>query len=205
MFDSLSWILSVHGGLLAVAVGAFYKYGDRSENFAKSLAGTTTLLRSLRMSMSGVLSDDLRNFFRGVDTVPSLILDASGRSMDGITYSEKAANTCQSELFGEVVRKFIDGNAESLGDYRIVFVACSRWLFWMTWLSWTVLGLLYWQCIVTFLLAIVKVTGVVLSTKILLVSLTPSVFFGVMALFALPFALYSHDQIMRQRIKYDRI
>jgi hypothetical protein len=194
--------LSVHVAILAGSVVALYKYGDRTDVLAKSLAGMDSVLSKLRM----IISDDLLATIKGclstVPTNPQLILGPDGRNP---VYSEKVANFLESDTFRQTVRDFIDLRVDRISDYRILVRARDNWCFWARKLSWSILLLTILQVvflvahgIFDYLLAYslpnwaIHATLAISGFMVLLVLCLP-----------FPILLRSHDVILHYKVKYD--
>ncbi len=204
-WDPSTIIFVFHSALFAVAVGAFYKYGDRSEVFAKSLEGSDRLMRKMRIMISSELREELVRLFENSESVPNVLLAPDGSPYSDGTYSEKVTRVFRSEAYRECLHSFVEENSHVLADYHLVYVARTTWLAWMRRLSWAVTGLLCWQAVMCLAFGFCEVKQSVIPRPISELSFVPSGILIALALSCLPFILRNHDRIMEARLKYDDI
>ena len=197
--DAITLALGIHGSTLLVAVGAYYKYGDRSEMFERSLAGTDNALRRLRRDLADRLAARLERIFAASVSVPSPLVDANG-----VSYKERPVNPVQSESYREGFREFIESNAQVILDYRSLLMCRDRWCRHAKLLSWAVLLLFVWQALTLAVLAIgVKLAGLALPDWAVKASVIPTIILTILCVAQVPFLLWFHDHILDSRKKYD--
>lgn len=198
--ELLNIALSAHGAVFLGSLAAFYKYGDRTDVFAKSLEGTNSVLSKLRMMISDELLTAIKGCLSAVPTKPKLILGSDGNAV----YSEDAAYFIESDSFRQVVRDFIDLRAERISDYQVLMRARSKWCFWAKVLSWSI-----WLSIILQLVFLIThgfvdyVLGHSLPNWGIYATLAISGFVVLFVICLLPFLLLNHDVILQQKVKYD--
>jgi hypothetical protein len=196
--------ISFHATVLIASLAAWYKYGDRTDVFAKSLTGTDFVLSRLRMMISDDLKATIKEYLSTVtySTTSSLV------GLDGKTpiYSEKIALSLDSEDFRDCVRDFMNRTVvDSLSDYRVLKQARENWCFWARILSWLILLSIILQVLFLATHGFVDcLIGQPLPNWTIHTSLAMSG--SVIALvFILPFPilLRSHDIILKHRARFD--
>lgn len=199
--ELLKIALSVHGAVLAGSLVAFYKYGDRTDVLAKSLAGIDSVLSQLRMMISDDLLATIKGRLSAVPTNPQLILGP-----DGINpiYSEKVANFLESDTFRQTVRDFIDPRVDRISDYRVLMRARENWCFCARMLSWSI----WFSIILQFVFLVTHgfvdyLLGHSLPNWTIHATLAISGFVVLFVLCLVPFLLRSHDVILQHKVKYD--
>jgi hypothetical protein len=194
-------VLAIHAAVFVVAIAAFYKYGDRTDIFNKSLQETTKTAERIRRKITEALAELLEPVFENPGTVPTPIL-----SPDGETYIEKAINPVRSELFRETLQSFVEEKSEAIADLRSLLAAKGCWCFWAKFLSWSLFVLVVWQITATGGTALLEtVLRLQLPDLILYVSLVPTVLLVITSLSPFPFMLKHHDVIMKSRERYDQL
>ena len=198
---TLTW--SSHAAVFVGALAAWYKYGDRSEIFAKSLSGTDETLRRMRTSIASDLSGTLESLLEEDSSEPQPILGPDGAA---ISYVERPVNFLHGEAYRESVATFLNERADSLADYRALAEARAGWCFWTRFLSWLIYVTLAWQ----FLAGGV---GVLILDKVLSVALPDWLIQGtlivtallILTILAFPLRciLSEHDRIMKFRTHYN--
>lgn len=192
-------VLSAHAAVLVSAVAAYYKYGDRTEVFTKSLQGTEALLRAMKQRLLDELERHLEATLEGGECVPSPILRP-----DGNTYVERPVNPIGSERWREALADFVQSNAGTVADYSRAVGARDSWCVWSRRLSWSLLALLCWQILVAGAVGIVdRVCGVPFPGDVLGWSFVPTVLIILNTLFCLAICLARHDTICSLRNRYD--
>ena len=194
--DLVNLCLSYHTPVMVAVLAAYYKYGDRTEIFRKSLQGTDATLTRLRQKIAVELEKKLQPIFENSGTMSVLLIPES--------YTERPANPVGSEVYRESIRDFLDTSSEAVGDYRTLYIARRRWCFWAKFLSWSLLVLLGWQFVVVGSIMFVdKVGGIPISDWLLKWSALPSGLVMVCCLTSLPCMLRCHDVIIDYRMRYD--
>ena len=192
-------VLGVHGPVLLGALAAYYRYGDRTEVFNRSLSGVDSALRRMRQLLSGELGKRLQSVFQGQETVPSLILGP-----DGNTYTEQCANPWGGELYREALRDFVEGNSNLMTDYHSACQARERWCLWAKRLSWALFSLLVWQaCIVGATALLDVICQVQIPDWVFLWAGVPTAILFAGCLIAMCSCLRHHDRIQGFRMRYD--
>lgn len=194
-------VWGVHGALSLVVLAAFYRYGDRSETFSKSLQGADSLLTKLRRKLSSDLADHLTPFVTTIQqkAVASPILDPHGEG-----YSERLPALAESEEFRESLQKFIEGDGHVLVDYRSALTARHSWCFWAKALSWCLLTTLVWLFSVAGLVFLFeKVFEIRVPDVMLTLSWVITLVAVLSCLLPLPLQLRSHDKLCHLRMLHD--
>lgn len=203
--SQLALSLGVHGPVLLAAIGAYYKYGDRSEIYAKSLSCTDDIVRELkRKIVDGLINAVDVIFIRNLN-MPSIIVSANGRAADGVAYAERVPEVHRSEAFRDAVAGYMNGASKDLDDYRVVRSARAAWLAAMRWVSWSLLFLLSWQAVVCIGLVTLTFLSVSLRPLVACVLCIPTCLLVLAAIGGLGFALREHDTITKQRIQHEPI
>src|SRR6266852_9727879 len=135
--ELVNLILGCHTSIFVAASAAYYKYGDRTELFNRSLQGTDSAFGRIRQRITVELADALKPIFENPGSVPTPIFAPSGES-----YIERAVNPVGSELYKEAIRDFLENSGDAIADYRSLLLARRGWCFWARFLSWSLLGLL---------------------------------------------------------------
>lgn len=195
----VSSVLGIHAAVLIGAIGAFYRYGDRSTLFAASLAGVDATIRRIRRQIADALATHLSPVFESPGSDPSPIITSNGGS-----YSERRVNPVGSESYRESIRDFLEGDNAAIADYRLLIAAKTSWCFWARCRGWLILMLLLWQALaVTLLGAIDKIFGVAVTDWLVKWPVGPT------ALMVIGFVLMSgavmrqDDRILRIKERYD--
>jgi hypothetical protein len=189
----------VHGGLLVAAVFAFYKYGDRTDLFDKSLAGTNAVLRVLRRDIAFKLASRLQPVFDGASAVIEIsLVDAGGNPI-----SEVSVNPVGSENYNDALFDFVEGNDLSLVHYRLLLHTRDRWCGWAKSLSWAILILMSLEAVFCGYLLWSKLVGHFLAGHLLVVTFCATAISFVSCLVPLIFLLCAHDKISELRKRYD--
>jgi len=192
-------VLSVHAAVLAVTLGAYYKYSEHSASFAKSFDGMTATLRRIRRKIAAALAKQLQPVFDGARSDPSPIIDAHGG-----TYVERPINPVGSESYREAVREFIEGDDGALADYRLLLTARGRWCWWAKTRSWLILSLLFWQVVAASVLGILdRLFGVALPTWLVQWSLLPTATFVLTVLAQCTLIMRQDDIVLHMKEHYD--
>lgn len=185
--------LAFHGALFTTAIGAFYRYGDRTDSFAKSLAGLRDFLGIIRRDLVAEFEKELQPFFRRAQ--PNVVLDAGGAP----TYQENATNPVGGEEFREFLDSLLKRTMEPLSTYRALVDASDSWCSWAMALSWTLLAMMAWEFVALVGLALWPAVGPTLPQRFVFLSFVPGVACGVLGLIALSAQLRHHDTIMEIR------
>lgn len=198
--DLVTVILSIHGPILLGTLAAYYKYGDRTEIFTRSLQGTDDLLRKMRESLAALLEQRLDPVFRNPGSVPSPIIDPHGD-----TYIERPINPVGSEQYREALRDFVDAEATRIVDYRSAYEAGMQWCKWSKRLSWALLFFWIYQGAAA---GIVIVFDVACSIKIpeffLLGSIAPTGLLFVFVAVAASMCQWHHTKICDLRLEHGK-
>lgn len=194
----LALALSVHGGLLVAAVVAFYKYGDRTDLFDKSLAGTNAVLRALRRDIAFRLASRLQPVFDGASAVVEIgLVDASGNPI-----SEVSVNPVGSEDYNDALFDFVEGNDLSLVHYRLLLSTRDRWCWWAKSLSWAILTLMSLEAVFGGFLLWSKLVGRIVVGRILVGTFCVTAISLLCCVVPLIFLLSAHDRISELRKHY---
>ncbi len=195
--DVLNAALGCHGAVFVGSATAFYKYGDRSELFSKSLAGAEAALVQMRSRIADELGRALAPLFTNPGTDPSPILDQTGSR-----YVERPINPVGSEAYKETVRDFCEGDSIVILHYRSLDRSLARWLWWARWISWTILLLTVWELVACALGGLLRLGEWSPALSIVWASFLPTAI--LMACFIVQlFALqHHHDGIMEIRGRY---
>lgn len=198
--DSGTIALSGHAGTVLVLLGAFYKYGDRTEIFARSLKGTEDTLVVLRREISYALGLRLKPVFDSPPAVVEIFLvDAEGKPLP-----EVKVNPAGSEAYMDAVGDFVAGHIQHIVDYRHLLTAKFCWCNWARRLSRTILaGLAIEICITGGLFVWGKLLGHDVPNKVLLRTFGPTAGIVLLCLIEWAAMLRSHDTILDIRMRYD--
>lgn len=131
-----AWALKAHGAILLAAIAAYYKYGDRTDLFEKSLSGNRSAKQAIRDNVATELGKQLQPAVRDATRVRSPVLDAGGG------YIEHATDITESEPFYQALRDYVATSAGALVDYRRMVESTEAWLRWAHRLSRSILVLL---------------------------------------------------------------
>jgi hypothetical protein len=195
--DIINLALTFHASVLACAIAAYYKYGDRTEVFSKSLQGTDLVLVRIRQKITEDLTKSLKPVFESAGSVPTLIVPDS-------VYLERSLNPVGSERYLEGIREFVEHSSDSLSTYRSVFLARHGWCVWARVLSWSILILAIWQAAATGFIAFGCTLGEIqVPSWIIKASFLPTALASFSCFSALPFLLFHHDRISGFRERYD--
>lgn len=182
----------VHGAVLLGSLPAWYKYGDRTEIFAKSLEGIQSTLSKMHL----MISNDLLKIIKLYQSaVQSNIYGPNGEF-----YKEDDARFIESEAF----RNFINHEPEIIAEYWVLIRAKSNWLNWALILSWMILILIILQIISLLFHGLDKISITTLPDWISKASIGATGFL-VLIIFCLPtlFMQLSHGVIINKKAKYD--
>jgi hypothetical protein len=131
----VTFTLSLHTSLLVAGLTAYYKYGDRTDVFEKSLKGTETALAQLRRRIAYQLGLRLKPVFDNPESVVNVgLVDSFGNPM------EVAVSPAGSESYNDALFDFVDSHVEELLDWRALMVLRRRWCAWARFLSWAILA-----------------------------------------------------------------
>lgn len=198
--ELLNLALSIHGAVFVGSLAAFYKYGDRTDVFAKSLAGTDSALSRIRKMISDELLTTVRECLHKKTPNLQPILGPDGTTYG---YSEKTADLLESEAF-RPVRHFIDLRTDSISDYHILIRARENWCFWARMLSWSILLSIILQLVFLVIHGLVDhVLGYPLPDWSIFATLIISAVVVLVVLGLFVFLLKNHDVILQQKVKYD--
>jgi len=193
--------LGVHAAALVGAVAAYYRYGDRTELFARSLHGMESMVRQMRQQIGADLEDRLRPIFENPGAMRPPIL-----GQDGNTYIEQAANPVGSEGYREAVREFVEKQAGTISDFRSLLLAKAAWCFWARFLSWAILGFLTWQLAAVGALAFLdRIGGLALPEWSIKWSALPTSLCVLACLVPLPMLLRNHDRVTDYKQRYEEV
>ncbi len=190
----------IHAAILLAALAAYYKYGDRTEMYAKSLQGTDNLLRLLRQGIATELTDSLAPLLANPAPVSRVI----GFGVE--SYGERPANPLSSEAYRERVQEFVETQSGAMVDCRSLVLLRSAWCFWAKFLSWALLSLIAWQLVTAGVLGLLdRIAGVPVPESMIRWAGAVTALGIVACLFPLPFLLHRHDRIHELRTRYDRL
>ncbi|MDR3725271.1 MAG: hypothetical protein P4K83_12410 [Terracidiphilus sp.] len=180
--------MTVHGTLLLGALGAYYKYGDRTEVVEKSLKGTRDASDALLAYLGRALSDSL-----------SPVLS---RALEDDPSTESVDRALTSESFLDAVSDFANGEVAEMLQYRTLTYAKTRWSKWARRMSWGVFVLLVQEIAWTFLFVVlVKVFQIPTGLKLSMLAFTASGLTVAHCLVCAGTMMYYHDQITDCREK----
>jgi hypothetical protein len=140
----LLWGFSAHGVVFPLSLIGLYRYGDRTEFFAKAVGDSGELLVRIRGRVAEELDRELTPVFQDSDGEPSTVGPDD--------YSERGTNPIGSEAYREALFRFIEAEAGTIVDYGRTCRARRRWCSWARFLSWNVLALAFWEvlCVALF-------------------------------------------------------
>jgi len=196
--DLVMIVLGLHGSILAGALAAWFKFGDRTEVFNRSLQGTESLLKRIRTVFSVELKDGLDAIFENAGSVPSPLLSPSGN-----TYMERAVNPAGSEHCREILSDFAEANIGIIADYRVASQAKTNWCKWAKRLSWVLLFLGVYQGVSAIALLFDCMHALRIPDSFLRWSFAPSGLLFVLAAVSAGLCLWHHDRICELRAIYD--
>ena len=198
--DAAGLALQVHGAVWVAAAAAYYKYGDRTNLFEKTLRGNQDLRRALRDNIATDLSKHLQTVVRDATHARSPVLDAAG------SYIEHATDITESEPFYQAIRDYVSISAGSLLDYRLVLKTEPRWRTWAHRLSHAILALLILETLAIAAAVLVPVIAEPSRTVPLfafLASFTPTCIVIVLLFCCLCIVHVTHGIIVDLREHYD--
>lgn len=200
--DLTTITLAFHGATLIPLGVALQKFGDRTESFQKSLAGTSEALIRLRRLLASELERDVGALLstRTLST-QTLVLDAAGDA-----FSQTPSNVGESEAFRNCIHEFATRQQSGLVAYHSLSGARDAWARWARRVSWSVLLLFGWEAVAFgSIAAIAKLADITIARVLLFASYAPTgVSFGLfMAAQAL--SLRHHDRILDIRRTHDPI
>ena len=134
--DATSLAFTVHGATWIATAAAYYRYGDRTDLFDKSLRGCRRTRQSIRDALATSLSAHLGPVVKDSARVRSAVLDAAGHFLD------QQANLAESEPYYQAIRDFVSRSAGALVDYRLALDTVKLWKTWAHRLSKSILFLL---------------------------------------------------------------
>lgn len=193
-------MLSAHGAILVGVIAAFYKYGDRTEVFEKSLKGTGATLSLLRREIAFTLALRLQPVFDNPASIIEItVLDATGNPI-----RQADVSPAGSESYNEAVTEFVSSNVEYIVDYGSLMSAKTCWSKWARRLSWTLLAAILIQAIV--------LAGLFLWCNVLQHAITngtlgwtfaPTLVLAIACASEMAVILYAHDIVTEVRTKYE--
>ncbi|NQT18355.1 MAG: hypothetical protein HQ592_01530 [Planctomycetes bacterium] len=134
----LSFLLGLHGFVLAGALAALYKYGDRTNCLKEILQGNKEVLSQMRRLIANKLGEALLPVFDNPKSiVQSIVLPHS--------YDEVEISPAGSEAYYDALFDFVEKDSEALADYKTMHISVKAWTRRAKWLSRFVLYLLTWQ------------------------------------------------------------
>ena len=198
-----TFVFALHAGLVAAALVAFYKLGDRSEQIITNLQRINQLLKSLRRVISEQLIDKLAPVFDNIDAVVkfSELIDLRGEPI-----RQEIVNPAGGEEYRNALSDFIDAESDTISDYRSLKSIQKRWRGAMSLRSWTIHFFLLWQITITSLIALTEqLIKIEIANPLLYVSLTPTAFM-ILLFFSLSLWITSqNDRIIKYVVQYDAI
>ncbi len=192
--------LGIHAPIIVAALAAYYKFGDRSQLFERSLRGADAMISSILARAAGELAEVLRPLF----SPPSVVPTATLLTADGAVYSETATDPTSSERYLESLRTYTLGSSERLADYRRAVDWRRSWCGWSRRLGWVLLALVVWEAVVLGSLALTEwlFAKALLDSSIQL-SILPTIVLVFITFLCAAGLARRHDQLMRLREKYD--
>ncbi len=147
---------TAHAAVLVGALAAYYKFGDRTEVFARSLQGTDQTLRELRRLIAADLAQRLKDDLGDDSTISAIVLEQSTEA-----YVERPSIVLASEKFRESIRSFVEQGVSRLIDCRTLVGLRDGWSRSARRLSWCLLALALYQALVAGILAFLDRTEVI--------------------------------------------
>lgn len=115
-FEIIDFILKVHSAVFGAAILAYYKFGDRTDLYSKSLSGSDLVLDRLKREISISLGDSIKQVIKKSDFIINPIINSKGNR-----YREELVIPLESEEFREAIFGFVEKNY--LVDYKIFIEA----------------------------------------------------------------------------------
>jgi hypothetical protein len=145
--------LSLDGAAFAGYLAAYYKYGDRTDVFKNSLAGTRELLAKIESEISFRLALHLEPVFSESNTVIRIspVLQADG--------SLVRVSPIGSEKYRSAIREFVLAHNQALIAYRVVNDSKRSWMRCAQRLSWFLLIGILAHGFMGFTLVLVRLVG----------------------------------------------
>ncbi len=193
-FEILDFILKVHGTVLGAAILAYYKFGDRTDLYSKSLSGSDSILEQVKKEISISLGDSLKRVIKESEIVKPIL------NFKGNWYREDLVIPLESEEFREVIYDFVEKGC--LVKYKILIESRYSWCKWFKILSWTILFLLIWQVIALIFTGSIRIFQPNFPNWVVISSVIPTVFGVLCCVLELIPILQNHDKIIKYREKY---
>jgi hypothetical protein len=197
--STLTW--TFHAATLIPLGVAVQKFGDRTEAFQKSLAGTSETLANLRRSLASELERDVEALVSQSASRQTMVLDINGEA-----FTQSTPNMAASEAYRNCIHEFAVRQESSLAAYHALATARDAWARWARRVSWSVILFFVWE-----LLAFGVVGGAtrLLDTEIpktlLLTSFAPTGLLACLLVAALVMTLRQHDRILDIQRTHDSI
>lgn len=201
--DAATLLLTAHGSVWIPAAAAYYKYGDRTEFFDKTLRGTQSTRETIRDRIAENLGNQLRPVIREAITTP---VRAPNLNAAGTQYDEDLPEVTLGEPFRQAIRDFVSVDAGTLVDYRQIIRAIERWSKWAHRLSSCVLFLLVLATLIVFgafLTPFFLNPASIAPWWILPVFLAPTIIIVVCVFVSLCQVHFRHGSIIDVRQRYD--
>lgn len=193
--------LSVHVGVLILSLPAYYRFGDRTELYSKSLEGVASTLARLSGLIGDELSTALKPVFQDRTADPSLVV-----SDDIVSYTERPVDPTHGDVFRETVRRFVQSTVGRMLDYRQVLQARRRWCLWSRFLSRTLLCIVAYQLTISAVLALLHFAfEIEIATSWFITSFAPTAALCALALVSLFVMQGSHDEVQFIREGLDEL
>jgi hypothetical protein len=196
----LNFALTFHASAFAACIVAYYKYGDRTEIFERSLDGTESALAQMRRLIAYQLGVRLKPVFDGSDRVVEItIVDPLGNPAREVSVSPVG-----SERYNDALFDFVESSRQHLVDYRTLCELRSRWMWWNEKLSLSVLSLMIIEAIISgFFGYFGKLQGEHFTPRMILESFLPIASIFVLGVTTpLVTIAYLHSRILSFRITY---
>lgn len=163
-------LLVAHSAILAAAVAGYYKYGDRTEYFRKSFQGLKNLQEALKSEISEHLKAWIAPVLRESSTsIASSVLDSSGN------FHQSFADPLEGESYKNAAALFLQGNLDSIIDYRILCSAATKWSFWARLQSWVFVASFISEGVICAILFTTKLLAISVTVRLLEATSVPTV------------------------------
>lgn len=184
--------------MLATALTVHFRYGDRSEQFEKSMKGLSDTLGVMKRLIASGIAERLRPVFENSGSVTSVLFDPAGKQ-----FQENYVSPVGSEVFKDALFAFVQSDTEPLCDYRRLIDVRDRWLFWSRVQSWTCLAALIVECLLTAGLFIsVKLLSATIDLRHILWTIAPISFAFILFVGASIRMAFLHDRFVDLRKRY---
>jgi hypothetical protein len=198
-FSTLTW--TFHAATLIPLGVAVQKFGDRTETFQKSLAGTSEALTRLRRALAAELERDVEALVSQSMTRQTMVLDINGDA-----FTQSAPNVAASEAYRNCIHEFAVRQESSLAAYHALTTARDGWTRWARRISWSVILFFVWELLAFGLVGgATRLIDTTIPKALLLTSFAPTVLLACLLIAALVMTLRQHDRILDIRRTHDSI